>query len=910
MSDSDGEFNILSPEIDDCSQNRRSKTIKPKALAFSTINSINTKKECKPKSKYFEESNENDSKISDVEDITDISLDEHKEDSFNPEEYKEIYSFLDDILCSAYKKEVGDEFVYVVKLKLPEETTTSMSNRESPSKMSTFNIEDFDLDDIDWEDELQTSSPEKELDKPSVNILDRSIVGLHKRTDNTAEYRKKYPFSDVADRVLRSTFGLQSYRPNQLEIINASLSNEDCFVLMPTGGGKSLCYQLPAVLTLGITVVISPLRALISDQVDKLNALNIISSHLCSDVNKNETNAIIRKMYMREPPLKLLYLTPEKICASDKVVDVLKSLYQRGRLARFVIDEVHCLSSWGHDFRPDYKQLSSLRRNFPNVPIICLTATATNLVQTDVTNILGLSSVKTFIRSFNRPNIKYTILPKESKSNTTEIAKLIKLRFTKMSGIIYCLGRADCDKLAADLNRLGIKSKAYHAGMKDKDREDVQRNWMNDAFYVIVATIAFGMGIDKPDVRFVIHNSVPKSVEAFYQESGRAGRDGDIAYSYLFYSYSDVIRLKKLIQFDRNANKSALEGHFNSLQQMAMYCENTTDCRRYLQLMHLGEKFDRSICIANKDTSCDNCQNTNRSVVMDITKPAKELAQIIKDIGKSENLTMIFVGEIYKGANTKKIVAKGYDKYKLHGAGKNYHKTDIQRILKQLLFKKIIQDYATYVGEFPVVYVKMGNNFNALFDTNMKLTIDVVQPLTSKPKPPGPLPLATTSNTSNTETPRSIKLALLKVRCHEELLEQCRLFAVQRNVTLSSVMNLSAIKTMSDMLPANRAEMLTIQHVTAANFDKFGADFLAITTKYRDEVDQATVAAIVEDVNFDDGVWSEEDDILTRKTPADKSRKRKRSRGKTASPKKKANPHKLGGASKQSSAGKWLAKKK
>ncbi|KAL1502248.1 hypothetical protein ABEB36_007418 [Hypothenemus hampei] len=470
--------------------------------------------------------------------------------------------------------------------------------------------------------------------------------GFKDRDDDSEEFKGEYEHSDILMEMLHQKFGLSSFRPQQREVINASLTQHDCFVLMPTGGGKSLCYQLPAVLMPGVTIVISPLRALISDQVDKLNALDISSAHLCADVSKQDSNQIYLKLSMKEPGIKLLYLTPEKITASRIIIETLNGLYKRGKLARFVIDEVHCLSQWGHDFRPDYKQLGMLRTNYPEVPIICLTATATKQVENDVINILHLRNVKRFIRSFNRPNIKYQVINKKGKA-TDDIANLIKSKFAKKSGIVYCLSRGDCDKLADDFIQLNIKAKPYHAGMNDKVREVIQREWMQDRFHVIVATIAFGMGIDKPDVRFVIHNSIPKSVEAFYQESGRGGRDGEISYSYLFYSYGDVTRLRKLMQMDRKQSKKTLEAHYENLKQMVSFAENLVDCRRYLQLIHLGEHFDRRICIANKATTCDNCENIDKYSTKDVTKEAKELCTIVKDLSGNENITMLHVVDVY-----------------------------------------------------------------------------------------------------------------------------------------------------------------------------------------------------------------------------------------------------------------------
>lgn len=257
--------------------------------------------------------------------------------------------------------------------------------------------------------------------------------------------------------------------------------------------------------------------------------------------------------------------------------------------------------------------------------------------------------------------------------------------------------------------------------MADTQRENQQRDWMQDQFHVIVATIAFGMGIDKPDVRFVIHNSVPKSVEAFYQESGRAGRDGEVSYSYLFYSYSDVIRLEKIIRLDKNANAKALEGHFENLHQMAVYCENKTDCRRYLQLLHLGERFDRKYCIQNKETTCDNCMNMANYQSTDVINESREIAQIVKDLTGRENVTMLHVAEIYKGARIKKIVDRGHDKHACFGNGARFVKTDILRIIKQMIFKKFLREECIYTGDFPIVYIKLGPKIRELYADTSKL---------------------------------------------------------------------------------------------------------------------------------------------------------------------------------------------
>ena len=282
------------------------------------------------------------------------------------------------------------------------------------------------------------------------------------------------------------------------------------------------------------------------------------------------------------PSIKLLYVTPEKIKASQMLIDAFESLNQNGLLSRFVIDEAHCVSGWGHDFRPDYVQLKLLRQKFPGVPFMALTATATPRVRADVVQQLGMKNTKWFLTSFNRQNLQYEVRPKKGKASTKEdIYELIKKEnWTKSSGIIYCFSRKECEDVAAELSSKGIKALAYHAGLPDMVRTQVQDKWIKDVVHIICATIAFGMGIDKPDVRFVIHYSLPKSIEGYYQESGRAGRDGRKSTCILFYCQADIYRIRNMIERDESARKEIKEIHQSNLWEMVNYCENITDCRR------------------------------------------------------------------------------------------------------------------------------------------------------------------------------------------------------------------------------------------------------------------------------------------------------------------------------------------
>ncbi|KAG9328368.1 hypothetical protein JZ751_014436 [Albula glossodonta] len=332
----------------------------------------------------------------------------------------------------------------------------------------------------------------------------------------------------------------------------------------------------------------------------------------------------------KDPIIKLLYATPEKVCASGRMISALQNLYERGLLARFVIDEAHCVSQWGHDFRPDFKRLNELRQKFPAVPIMALTATATPRVQKDILNQLQMSRPQIFTMSFNRHNLKYTVLPKRPKKVDEECIEWIKKHYPRGSGIVYCLSRNDCDSLADSMQRAGLSALAYHAGLSDSDREYVQSKWINqDGCQVICATIAFGMGIDKPDVRYVIHASLPKSVEGYYQESGRAGRDGEMSQCILFYSYTDVIRIKRLISMDREGNHQSRMTHFNNLHSMVHFCENLSDCRRMQLLAYFGEhNFNPAFCKEHPEVTCDNCARpNNQQNPHSVTEPVEPLLQ-------------------------------------------------------------------------------------------------------------------------------------------------------------------------------------------------------------------------------------------------------------------------------------------
>ncbi len=396
------------------------------------------------------------------------------------------------------------------------------------------------------------------------------------------------------EEALKHFFGYDTFRLGQRQIVEEALQNRDLLIIMPTGGGKSLCFQLPALLKPGLTVVVSPLIALMQDQVDALQDNGIGATFLNSSLNWEAVRS--REVAILNGKIKLLYVAPERLLG-EKFLPFLDQVRSQIGISAFAIDEAHCVSEWGHDFRPEYRQMKQLRQRYPDVPILALTATATGRVRQDIIQQLTLREPGIHVASFNRPNLYYDVQPKERQSYN-QLFK--KIRSYQGSGIIYCLSRRKVDEIAFRLQNDGISALPYHAGLSDEARTTNQTRFIRDDVQVMVATIAFGMGINKPDVRFVIHYDLPRNLESYYQESGRAGRDGELSHCTLLFGAGDIRTIEYLI--DQKPDPKEQRVARQQLRQVLDYAEGT-DCRRTIQLSYFGERF-KGDC-----GNCDNCRN-------------------------------------------------------------------------------------------------------------------------------------------------------------------------------------------------------------------------------------------------------------------------------------------------------------
>ncbi|KAI0075451.1 ATP-dependent DNA helicase [Panus rudis PR-1116 ss-1] len=497
------------------------------------------------------------------------------------------------------------------------------------------------------------------------------------------------PYYREALTILRERFRYNSFRPNQMEAIHHTLNGRDVLVLVPTGGGKSLCFQVPALCrggkTKGLTVVIGPLKALIKDQTNALISKGIdvvafISGQEDDQLASAKAFAALRKTHDRP---RLLYITPEKVQHSDQVRMLLQRLYNSNELARFVVDEAHCISKWGKDFRDAYDQLSSLRQSFPNVPIMALTATATTSVEKDIVNILGMRDVVRITASYNRPNLRYTVLS-GIKNTIGHIGKYIQENHPRDTGIIYCNSRVGCEKVAQALrNQFSFSVRHFHAKMDERDKASTQAAWQEGTCKIIVATIAFGMGIDKPDVRYVIHYDPPMSLDGYFQETGRAGRDGKPSDCIMYYSYQPQVFRR--INEDEKTTREQKEHQTQEYQRVIHFATNDVDCRRVQLLTYFHEEFDPKDC----RQTCDNCQAGHISV-QDFGDEARKLVQLAQDMAARGALSsQTLFKQVFRGMKGKDAIK--YQHLAQYGAGQSLKMTEVERILDALISKQVLE---------------------------------------------------------------------------------------------------------------------------------------------------------------------------------------------------------------------------
>lgn len=588
-------------------------------------------------------------------------------------------------------------------------------------------------------------------------------------------------------KVLKTVFGYDDFRPQQWDIIKEVLEDRDALALMPTGGGKSLCFQIPALLKEGAAIVVSPLIALMKDQVEGLVSNGVKATFLNSSQSPEEQDRVMREL--EAGTIKMLYVSPEKL-----VNDHFLSFLQTIKISLIAIDEAHCISSWGHDFRPEYAQVGALRHRFEGVPFIALTATADKLTRKDITTQLALNNPKVFISSFDRPNLSLAVLP--GKKRFERIVEFLLTR-QEESGIIYCLSRKSTENLSAKLRAQGFSATAYHAGLRADEREKAQEDFINDKVKIVCATVAFGMGIDKSNVRFVIHFNLPKNIEGYYQEIGRAGRDGLASDTILFYSYADVVQLNQFVE-----NSGQKEFQQAKLRRMQDFTEARI-CRRKILLAYFGEVLPENC------GNCDVCKNPPK--LFDGTVIAQMALSAIARTSEQEASGGII--EILKGSSRPEMYQKGYHELKTFGVGKSYTFKDWQNFMLQLLS----------LGFFEVAY----DDHNKL-----RLTPLSKEVLFSKKK-------VDLVDTAEMEKPFEDSKSVVKpknISADEELFEILRQvrtkLARDEGKPPYLIFSDATLKSMSLRKPTTQPEMLNISGVGEHKYDLYGDNFTNVILDY------------------------------------------------------------------------------
>ena len=584
---------------------------------------------------------------------------------------------------------------------------------------------------------------------------------------------------------LHQVFGLHGFRPFQQDIIEQVLNGDDAFVLMPTGGGKSLCYQLPALHRAGLGVVVSPLISLMKDQVDALQANGIRAAMYNSNLDAGEARSVLSRLHNGE--LDLLYVAPERMMRPDFINSL-----EHIPLALIAIDEAHCVSQWGHDFRPEYAALGELRQYFPEVPFIALTATADPQTRDDIVKVLGLHKARLFTTSFDRPNIRYTVLEKHRPQS--QLNRFLGGQGGN-SGIVYALSRKRVEEIAAYLNDRGYSAAAYHAGLSPQTRRDVQEQFIRDDVAIVVATVAFGMGIDKPNVRFVVHYDLPRHMEGYYQETGRAGRDGLAAEALLLFGVQDVAMARYQLDQNGNDNQRRIDAH--KLNAMVGFAESLT-CRRRVLLGYLGEQME---------TDCGNCDIClDPPEQYDATEAARKVLSCVYRVGQSFGVKHVV--DVLRGADNERIRKFGHDRLTTYGIGREFSAAEWLSIVRQLIHRGyLIQDIATFS------ILKLTPRAAGLLRAEETLELArprVLEKLKKKKKKAGPV----------------ADLSEDDLRLFETLREIRKQLAAEQGVPPYVIFGDVALVEMSRERPSNEDEFLEINGVGQVKLERHGAVFL------------------------------------------------------------------------------------
>jgi len=586
---------------------------------------------------------------------------------------------------------------------------------------------------------------------------------------------------------LKEYFGYDSFRPLQREIIDTILNGDDCLVIMPTGGGKSICYQLPALLQDGLTIVISPLIALMKDQVDGLNVNGIPACFLNSSQSTAEQEVIFNDIEAKK--VKLLYVAPESL-------SYLENIFSSTKISLIAVDEAHCISSWGHDFRPAYTQLGFLKNRFPNTPLIALTATADKATREDIANQLNISNAKKFVASFDRKNLSLEVRP-----GTDRIKQIIQFlnKRPNESGIVYCLSRKTTESIAEKLQQAGYNAEAYHAGVNHDGRSKVQEDFINDKTQIVCATVAFGMGIDKSNVRWVIHYNLPKNIEGYYQEIGRAGRDGLPSYTLLFHSYADVVQLQK---FAEGAGNSEVQ--LAKLERMKQYAD-ALSCRRKILLSYFGEFIEKDC------GNCDVCKNPPQ--FFDGTITAQKALSCVARLKENENIGLVI--DVLRGSHNQQVLENGYQNLKTYGIANDISWRDWQHYIIQMV----------NLGYLEIAFHQKNT---------LKLTPQAKEVLFNNKK----VALTKPQDTLVTEKAANTKQEKTKDTLFERLRKLRLSISKEEDIPAYLIFNDATLKEIEAERPLTDEDFMQINGVGRRKMENYGYQFIKEIIKFNKEKEQ------------------------------------------------------------------------